>query len=240
MQPVVTSPHESIVLPTWAFYPWCTVMRPSQVTDFLRSMANDIDLSGHPSAAAVAADIEIVIAAVESGQSRTAWSLFKSKGVKKTEAKIKGLKSLVKAMKKLIGEIRSGEDFADFSGNAEYVRALHGASQHIRGDSEVLKALSHVENEGDVRDLLTELDRLYDEDDDSELGDRKAMVSAVDAFAKQAEERIRTLQDRLKEQEAEAKKGRKMEGEEPKAPAPKEPSQSMFQKLRERAKGKSP
>lgn len=199
-------------------------------------------MSRNPSSSAVASDMEMVIAALESGQTRTAWSFFKSKGVKKTESKIKGLKVLIKSTRKLVGELRSGEDFADLARNPEYVKALSGAAQYVNGDSEIIEAYSNVENESDVRDLMMELDGLYEEDDDSELDDRRAMVSALDAFVKKAEERVKKLQDRLKDQTAEAKKGKSLEGKEPvrgpKPAAPKKPGPEMFQKLRDRSKSK--
>lgn len=237
LEPVVMrlhgSPHRTL---TWAFYPVASTMRPSQTADMLLSMASGIDASRRPSAVAVASDIEAIIAAMEA---RTAWSFFKSKGVKKTEAKIKALKSLIKATKKLVGELRSGEDFSDLSRNPEFVKALHGASKHVKGGSDVLEALSHVENETDVRELMAELDGLYEEDDDSELGDRKGMVSALEAFVTEATEKIQKLQDRLKDQEAEAKKGKKLGPDAPTRDSqPKSPTPSMFSKLKDRARGK--
>lgn len=204
-------------------------MKPSQAALELHRVADRIDASSKPSTQLVAADLERVILALEG---RTAWTLFKSKGEKKILGKIKVLEDLMRSTSKLVGVIRSGEDFSEIAKNAMFVKALMGASEFMNGSGHVIGILKAAESESEISEILHELDELYHEDDTSEESDKKEIVAALASFVKKSQERVKDLKDRIERHKSEHKKGEQIEEPKPQEQPPAKSKSKFFDRLR--------
>ena len=201
----------------------------------LRIIAETIDTDESPSISSIRADLEYIVGALEGENGlRTAGvgdflkkmkgKLFKSKGEKKINEKIKRLETLKKLCSVIAKRVRKGEDLVDIASEGENLSVFDGASKWMDGGSEVLNKMS--DEDADIYAGLEELDKhwLEDEEDDEEE-DREVIVNALSEFHDKCEDAIEANQKKLERQKSK-------QGEE-KLPMSKSKKQKEEQKQKE-------